>query len=668
MQIHVDSKSLILKLRDPKRVMDFIPKARVVPVDGVPFTQVKFGLDEARVLRNLGIKAPSPIRYFYDWPSKHPSPLEHQVTSAEFFTLNSRGICLNDMGCVDATTEYLSPTGWVRIDQYTGGKVAQWLPSEQRYEFVTPVEYVKKPCNSMLRWRSPFTDQKLSVEHRVLLYTPEGNPVVYRADQLVGYAERDLLLHDGEKLVPAFTNGGWSIKHEENPEGFKYCFMVPSTFLLLRRNGCIFATGNTGKTLSALWAADYLMRERAVQKAVIVCTKSTMSSVWLDEIRQNFLSRRKAVVLSGTRERRLKLLNEDADFYIVNHDGLKVIADALAKRTDINLWIYDEAGEIRNPQSQRHKVFAKLVKPTDWMWLLTGTPCPKDPTDVWGLAKLLGSKKIPQYFTAFRNQLMTQITQYKWIPKPGAFEMAYEALTPSIRFKKSDCLDLPPVTYTTLMAEMTKEQRDAYEAMRRELVAEVKGVQVTAAHAATKLIKLLQISLGIIIDEFGEGYSIDCADRLNTCSELVDETDNNVIIFVPFTKALDMVAKHLRDKGNHVEIVDGRTSDTERKRIFGEFQNAPGKRILVAHPKTAAHGLTLTRADLTIWYGPITDLGVFEQANNRMDRPGQKNHMTIACIASNPLELELYSALKTKQQMQNTILAMFKNELGLPGS
>ncbi len=836
MQVHVDSKSLILKLRDPKRVMDFIPKARVVPVDGVPFTQVKFGLDEARVLRNLGIKAPSPIRYFYDWPSKYPSPLEHQVISSEFFTLNNRGICLNDMGCVDATTEYLSPTGWVRIDQYAGGKVAQYHPDTGAVEFVEPTEYVKKPCPEMIRFKTRYgVDQLLSPEHRVLYLRENGEPAVDRADNVEAINSKNkygwggkfitsfacpadmpgIPLTDAELRVQvavmadgyfrsntnhvviaikrqrkidrlrmvldaagiqahwavgagnvtrvsfdaplrvkeydsrfwaatvaqlrvitdeavhwdghAHRNGSerfnsaskasadfiqyayaatgraasvkmyklsnpnhadrWVVQarlvnkpiglasvhnrnvwREPSPDGFKYCFMVPSTFLLLRRNGCIFATGNTGKTLSALWAADYLMRQRAVQKAVIVCTKSTMSSVWLDEVRQNFLSRRKAVVLSGTRERRLKLLDEDADFYIVNHDGLKVIADALAKRADINLWIYDEAGEIRNPQSQRHKVFAKLVKPTDWMWLLTGTPCPKDPTDVWGLAKLLGSKKIPQYFTAFRNQLMMQITQYKWIPKPGAFEMAYEALTPSIRFKKSDCLDLPPVTYTTLMAEMTKEQRDAYEAMRKELVAEVKGVQVTAAHAATKLLKLMQISLGCVIDEFGEGYSIDCADRLNTCSELVDETDNNVIIFVPFTKALDMVAKHLRDKGNHVEIVDGRTSDTERKRIFGEFQNAPGKRILVAHPKTAAHGLTLTRADLTIWYGPITDLGVFEQANNRMDRPGQKNHMTIACIASNPLELELYSALKTKQQMQNTILAMFKNELGLPNN
>ena len=88
MEVHAASKSLVLKLRNPQRVLDFIPKARVVPVDGVPYTQVKFGLDEARVLRNLGIKAPSPIRYFYDWPSKYPCPMEHQVTTAEFFTLN----------------------------------------------------------------------------------------------------------------------------------------------------------------------------------------------------------------------------------------------------------------------------------------------------------------------------------------------------------------------------------------------------------------------------------------------------------------------------------------------------------------------------------------------------------------------------------------------------
>lgn len=522
MQVHAPSKSLVLKLRDPERVTQYIPKARVVPVDGVNYTQVKFDLDSARVLRNLGIKAPSPIRYFYDWPSRYPKPYDHQITTSEFFTLNNRAICLNGMG--------------------------------------------------------------------------------------------------------------------------------------------------TGKSLSSLWASDYLMRIGVVQKCIIVCPKSTMDSVWLDEVQKHFLGRRTAVVLHGSRERRLKLLAQDADYYIINHDGIKVIADEIAKRHDINLWLYDEASAVRNPQSQRHKLLVKMVRPTDWLWLMTGTPCPREPTDVWGLAKLLGSKKIPHYFSAFKNQLMQQITQYKWVPKEGAFEAAYDVLTPSIRFRKEDCLDLPPVTFTTLMADMSSEQKNAYEAMRHQLVADIGGAQITAAHAATKMQKLLQIGLGCVLDEYGDGYHLDASERLGVCDELLEETENNAIVFVPYTKVLDYVAAHLRKKGHHVEVVDGRVSKTERKRIFDEFQNAPGKRILVAHPATTAHGLTLTRADLTIWYGPIMDLEIFEQANNRMDRPGQKNAMTVACIAANALELELYSALKNKQLMQNTVLAMFKGELGLPNA
>lgn len=522
MQIHEQSKSLILKLRNPDRVTQYIPKARVVDHEGVQYTQVKFDLDSARVLRNLGINAPSPIRYFYDWPSRYPKPFEHQVTTSEFFTLNNRCICLNDMGL--------------------------------------------------------------------------------------------------------------------------------------------------GKSLSALWSADFLMMKGLVGKTIIVCPKSTTDSVWKQEIDQHFLGRRKAVVLVGAKERRLKLLKQDADFYIINHDGLKVIRDELMKRTDINLWVYDEAGALRNPSSERHKLFAKMVRPTDWLWLMTGTPCPKAPTDVWGLAKLLGSKTIPKYFSAFRDQLMIQVTQFKWVPRPDAFEKAYAALTPSIRFKKKDCLDLPPVTFTTLMAEMSKEQNEAYEHMKKGLTAEIRGAQITAAHAATKMQKLLQISLGNVLDEYGEGYALDATARLNVCNELVEETNNNAIVFVPYTKTLDMVANHLRDKGHIVEVVDGRTSPNERKRIFHEFQNLPEQRVLVAHPATTAHGLTLTRADLTIWYGPIMDLEIFEQANNRMDRPTQENPMTVAMIASNPLELELYSALKNKQLMQNTILAMFKSELGMPNA
>ena len=111
--------------------------------------------------------------------------------------------------------------------------------------------------------------------------------------------------------------------------------------------------------------------------------------------------------------------------------------------------------------------------------------------------------------------------------------------------------------------------------------------------------------------------------------------------------------------------MDGRTSDTKRKEIFHDFQNSPDPRILVAHPKTTAHGLTLTAADTTIWYAPVTSLETFEQANNSMNRPGQKFRMTIAMIAATVLEQNLYQALKGKQDIQNAVLSLFKNELGL---
>lgn len=835
MLIHKESRSLLLNLQDPQMVTAYIPQSRVVPFQGKNITQVRFGLDEAKVLRNLGFNAPSPIRYFYDFPSRYPSPFDHQVTTAEFLTLNQRGICLNDMGCVDATTEYLSPTGWVRIDQYSGGQVAQYVPETGAVEFVEPTEYVKKPCPEMIRFKtSRGVDQLLSPEHRVLYVSSTGSRQVKQAWEIeaahkaaahgwkgrfittftppegagVPLTDAELRLQvavqaDGHfpnntrrvimrlkrtrkiarlrtilaaagvaakwKTEPvsgfaiatfnaplrlktydarywaatpaqlaiiadecaywdgshrkaggvefsstsracadfiqyAFSASGRtatvsedsregrnvcysvyaqnkaalryltgvtdgrksnSVWREPSPDGFKYCFMVPSTFLVLRRNGCIFATGNTGKSLSALWAADYLMSLGQVRKVLIVCPKSTMTAVWEDEVQQHLLGRRTVVVLSGDKSRREKMLKVDADFYVINHDGLKVMEKELYARQDLDLWIIDEAAAFRNAKSKRHQCLAGMLRPTTRLWLMTGTPCPQDPTDAWGLAKLMhGAAVQPAFFTTFRNETMTQITEYKWVPKPDAMKRAYEILQPGIRFRKVDCLDMPDVTFQTRLAALSGDQQVAYNAMLTTLVAEVRGTEISAANAAVKMTKLLQIGCGILYDEDGTAYAIASGDRLRVCEELVEEANAKVIVFVPFTKALDAVAQHLAKRWS-VAVVDGRTSDTKRAEIFRDFQSSADPHVLVAHPQTAAHGLTLTAADTTIWYAPVTSLEIFEQANNRMNRPGQKKKMTIATIAATATEHGLYQALKGKQNVQDAVLDLFKNGIGL---
>lgn len=521
MLVHKESNSLLLKLRDPSRVTNYVPMARLITIDGQPVTQVRFGLDEVRVLRNVGIAAPSPIRYFYEFCIKPPrKPFDHQVTTAEFLTLNDRAFCLNDMG--------------------------------------------------------------------------------------------------------------------------------------------------TAKTLSVCWAFDYLREQKRVSKMIVVCPKSTMKSVWEQEFADNFLSKRKVVVLAGDRARRRKLLSDmDADVYIINHDGLQVIEQELRQRTDINLWVIDESRAFCNADSKRHKRLASLIRPTDMQWQLTATPVPNAPTDAWGLAKLMhGNRVVPALFNTFKHDTMFQLSEFKWVPKPDAYTKAYAILQPAIRFKKEDCLDLPSVTFQTHMCSLSPDQQAAYKAMISTLVANVRGTEITAANAAVKATKLLQVCLGSLYDENSQAHDIDSSERLKLCEDLCEQARRKVIVFVPFTAALDKVVRHLSKRWN-VAKVDGSVSDGKRAQIFQDFQNSPHPQVLVAHPKVAAHGLTLTAADLTIWYGPITSLEYFEQANNRMNRPGQTFKMTVAMIAATMLEQNLYTALKGKQDMQNATLDLFKSELGL---
>ena len=144
------AKALALKLNNPNRVLDSIPTAKPLEVRGTQIVITPHRLDEVKVLRNLGIKAPSPILHYYDWPGQY-TPFDHQRETAAFLTLNQRRLVLNEIGCVDADTEYLSPTGWRRIADYEGGAVAQYHPETGAIDFVDNPEFVKLPCPEMIR-------------------------------------------------------------------------------------------------------------------------------------------------------------------------------------------------------------------------------------------------------------------------------------------------------------------------------------------------------------------------------------------------------------------------------------------------------------------------------------------------------------------------------------
>lgn len=425
---------------------------------------------------------------------------------------------------------------------------------------------------------------------------------------------------------------------------------------------CLNGMG-TGKTNSALWAYDYMRKTKIVNKVLVVCPLSTMERTWADSVFNTF-PHLDAVVLHGTREKRLKLLKQDVHIYIINIDGLATIKEELSKRPDIDLIVVDELALARNSSTERWKTLNTICnrQGNRRVWGMTGSPTPNAPTDAWAQCKLVtpDNKIVPKYFSAFRDSVMRQITQFKWINRPEANDVVYQMMQPAIRFSLDDCTDLPEQTFMTRDVELTDEQAKAYKDMLSKLSTEYAGGQILAVNEAVKANKLIQICCGVAYGTDGTSVVIPSKPRMDVLKEIIEESEGKVIVFVPLTGALESVATELR-KDWSVEVVHGDTSKNERDQIFSNFQRGVDPRVLVANAATMSHGLTLTAATTIVWYAPVHSNEVYEQACARVRRPGQTRTTVIVHIAGSEIERRVYKRLQDKQSMQGLLLEMMKD-------
>ena len=414
----------------------------------------------------------------------------------------------------------------------------------------------------------------------------------------------------------------------------------------------------TGKTLASLFAYDFLKQTKQARKMLVVAPLSTLTVVWAQEVFQR-LSHLETCVLHGSRKQRLQLLDTPADIYIINHDGLKVIQAALASRDDIDVVLIDELAVFRNKQTDRWKNAAKVIKNRKFVWGLTGGPVPKEPTDAFGQIKLLTPERVSWSFRSFRDQTMQQRGPFKWEPRENALDVVHQAMQPSVRFKRSECVDLPPTTYGERMVPLTQEQSKAYEQMRKDFIIEHPDGEVTAVNAGVQASKLIQIACGFVFRRDGTEIQLDHAPRIAEMLEVIAESASKVIVFAPYKPAIKLIEAGL--EGNYsYGTVTGDTPQGERNRIFNNFQNGSDLKVLVAHPKVAAHGLTLTAADTILWYAVLPDLEIYDQACARVSRPGQKLHTHILHLVSTPAERKIVKVLEQRGNLQATLLDLFK--------
>lgn len=428
-----------------------------------------------------------------------------------------------------------------------------------------------------------------------------------------------------------------------------------AAFLTMHKRALCLNAPGTGKSISSIWAADFLLDEGVASKILIVAPLSTLTVVWGRELKHH-LPHRSFVICTGNKEKRKKLLEQPGvQYVIINHDGFTNMASELS---GFDVVIYDEATALKSPGSQRYKIFAKWMqvhKP--WLWLLTGTPISQTPADAWTLARLVDSPSIPKSFTTFKDIVMKKVSTFRWVPREDALETCKKVLQPSIRFSLDECKDLPDTNFVGRKTLLTRQQEKAFKEMKEKAVTVFSQGEVAAPNAAVMLSKLLQISCGVVYGDVGP-IAIDATERYNTLTELLEEIGDKAIIFVP----LKGVQLWLRDKliadKFDVAMVNGDTSKAERNQIFNDFQHTDTPKILLAHPKVAAHGLTLTRARDIIWFAPIYSLEQYEQANARIRRLNTTGKTTVWHIYATSFEAELYRRLRAKQNTLAEFLAL----------
>jgi hypothetical protein len=462
--------------------------------------------------------------------------------------------------------------------------------------------------------------------------------------------------------------------------------------LVLKPRHQVWNEIGTGKTFSAAWAIDYLLRLGAIKHILLVGPVSTLEVVWQRTLfRVN--SDVNITVLKGSADRkkagisRIGVPECGPTISIINPESLHIIADHPAC-DNLDLIVIDESAMFRNSKSRRYGALCKLVgnfyeqrdgtlygkpikrrvliKPRserNWkrgFWPMTGSPSPEQPTDVWAISALASPDRVPLHFSHFRDQTMVRVDQFTWVPRPDAEKIIADMLRGTVtRFTRDECFDLPPTQYYTHELEMTDEQKDLVKKLRRDSLAEVEQGLIKGPNQAVVINKFLQIFSGAVKvvseDQVESIHKVDCGPKLTALDELLESSRGPVIVAADFAGSIARLAEHAERNKIPYRVVVGGTSKDDRRNAFDDLQ-ADKYKMLIAHPRTIAHGLTLTTSNVILWWTPIYSHEIYEQFCGRITRPGQERKTYIVHFTCSALERMVLAKVNKKKERQNLLL------------
>ncbi len=424
----------------------------------------------------------------------------------------------------------------------------------------------------------------------------------------------------------------------------------------------LFLDMGLGKTVSTLSAISYLMYEELeVDRVLVIAPLRVADATWDAEIKKwdhtKHLTYSKVL---GSAAKRKAALKVKADIYIINRENVSWLVGYYGTAFPFDMVIIDEISSFKSPKAQRFKAL-KMVRPLiNRVIGLTGTPSPNSLIDLWSQLYLLDmgerlGKFISHYRSNYFNPGQTNghvVFNYKL--KRQSEELIYDKIGDiCISMKARDYLDLPERIDRTVDVILSENDQKSYTEFEKKMVLQfMDDEEISVANAAGLSNKLLQYANGAVYNEDKDVREIH-KEKLSTLEEIVDCANGKpILVFYSFKHDYSRIMKHLKKyKPKKLE-----TSKDIENWNDGNIQ------LLLAHPASCGHGLNLQAGGhIIVWFGLNWSLELYQQANARLDRQGQKQNVIIHhLVTKGTIDEDVLKALESKATGQDALMEAVK--------
>ena len=432
-------------------------------------------------------------------------------------------------------------------------------------------------------------------------------------------------------------------------------------WIIDKEKSALFLEMGMGKSVSTLTAILELMYDYFdVAKVLVIAPLRVASTTWEEEVEKwDHLKDLRISKMLGSEKDRNTALYKKADIYIINRENVTWLVERLGSDWPFDMVVIDELSSFKSPKAQRFKSLKKVRPFIKRMVGLTGTPAPNGLIDLWPQIYLLdGGERLGKTVTGYREKYFlpdkrNQMIVYTWKLKEGAEEAIQEKLSDiCVSMKAKDYLELPDRIDNVITVELPKKTKEQYAVLEKELILSLEGTDVLAGSAAVLANKLLQMANGAVYDEDGEVKHIH-DEKLKALDELIEAaSEKPVLVFYGYQHDKDRLLTHLKKLKPRILQTDQDIKDWNQGKV----------QVLLAHPASAGHGLNLqTGGNIIIWFGLTWSLELYQQANARLWRQGQKQTVIIHhIIAKDTIDERVMKALKVKDVSQAALIEAVK--------